>query len=133
MPWILGAIGASVIFGLFSSNLAIHKGYFKGSSYFWTGFFFWLLGFLYVGFLPINSKAKVLDVKDTEEGEYTTTFENNPETQANQRPRRTNRQQQRPRPMETPNMYQQDRSDWPAPQDYPDRYKRPRRTNEDDN
>lgn len=52
-----------IVFCLFwaqiTSKLALRKGYVGvegGGEYFWTGFFFWFIGFLYVGFLPAYDK-----------------------------------------------------------------------------
>lgn len=44
----------SFVFGAFTMNLSIRKGY--GEIYFGTGFFFGMIGLLYVGFLPPKEK-----------------------------------------------------------------------------
>jgi len=41
------------IWGIGVRNLAYRRGY---RGYFWTGFFFGLIGMVYVGFLPVRSR-----------------------------------------------------------------------------
>ena len=54
LPIILGVIAVGCFFGFFTYFLAAHKGYGFGS--FWLGFFFPILGLLYVIGLPLSPK-----------------------------------------------------------------------------
>ena len=51
-PWVCGTIGLIplIIFGIFTAKLAHKKGY---RGYFFTGFFFCIIGLLYVIGLPL--------------------------------------------------------------------------------
>lgn len=60
---VLGALIFSIFWASITSKLSLRKGYVgveKGGKYFWTGFFLWFLGFLYVGFLPVTDRKKMI-------------------------------------------------------------------------
>jgi hypothetical protein len=55
-----GILLNAVIWGLVSMRLARRKGY---HGYFWTGFFFWFVGLIYVVGLPLSDEKRISDMK----------------------------------------------------------------------
>ncbi len=51
---------AAVIWGILTMRLARHKGY---RGYFWTGFFLWTIGLIYVVGLPLSDEKRLADMK----------------------------------------------------------------------
>lgn len=55
-----GVLLSAVIFGLITLRLAKRKGY---HGYFWTGFFFGMIGLIYVVGLPLSDEKRLSDMK----------------------------------------------------------------------
>jgi hypothetical protein len=64
LPVLIGAAAGlllnAVIFGLITMRLAKRKGY---HGYFWTGFFFGMIGLIYVVGLPLSDEKRLSDMK----------------------------------------------------------------------
>jgi len=64
LPAIVGALLGlaliAVIWGILTMKLAHRKGY---RGYFWTGFFLWMVGLIYVVGLPLSDEKRLMDMK----------------------------------------------------------------------
>jgi hypothetical protein len=57
---LLGLVLVAIIWGILTTKLAHHKGY---RGYFWTGFFLWMVGLIYVVGLPLSDEKRLMDMK----------------------------------------------------------------------
>ena len=57
---VLVLVLAAVFWGILTMKLAHHKGY---RGYFWTGFFLWMVGLVYVVGLPLSDEKRLMDMK----------------------------------------------------------------------
>ena len=56
----LGLVLAAVFWGILTMKQAHRKGY---RGYFWTGFFLWMVGLIYVAGLPLSDEKRLDDMK----------------------------------------------------------------------
>ncbi len=57
---VVGILLTAMVWGLITMKLAKRKGY---RGYFWTGFFFWMIGLIYVVGLPLSDEKRLADMK----------------------------------------------------------------------
>lgn len=57
---VLGLALVAVFWGILTMKQAHHKGY---RGYFWTGFFLWMVGLIYVVGLPLSDEKRLSDMK----------------------------------------------------------------------